>query len=470
MKRVLLFFTIFCLAVISLGAQTITWTGAGDGTNWSNLNNWDLLVSPTEEHDVIIPDGSSLTINNRAFIRSITVQGNSIITLNDGISFTEPSSFEDNVIVNWHFGSFFGGVLSNGSYNCIGTLTNRGTININLQAATFFPPELSCVTLNNEGIINIINGGLAIVGGGILNNEVTGLISFQADETTISPFIDGIGTINNYGNIRKITGSGVSYLNVITNNMGKIEVLSGVIEFYSYSSFRAKLNNTIEGVIKGTASIDIHEPTNFTNIGSFEPGASAGTLTFIGDFTSAASSKLVVELNGLNQDTEYDLLAIQGNAVFNGILHITMGFEGSINDEFVVAATTGTITECNLAPVATSEYKENVYEFTVACRNNNEVVLTIANITLGADSDEFTDKNIQFFPNPVSNSLTLRNNSNQDLKSAEIIDINGRVVAYLDLKGMQRDKIFLLQNYATGIYFIKVNSDNHSIIKKIVKL
>ena len=469
MKRFLLCITMLCLVAITLKAQTIIWTGAGDGTNWSDPNNWDLLVKPTTEHNVIIPDGSTVTIRNNDYVRikSIIVQGNTVLTINDWIGFEEPSLFEENVMVNWHFGSLFGGVLSNGSYNCIGTLTNKGIINIDRPVPSFNTPSIQCCTLYNEGIININSGALIITFGGLLVNESIGIIELN-EGYGIGAGIDGIGTFDNYGIIKKEISDNSSIIGVILNNMGTIEVLEGEINFWS--SYPLSLNNTVDGIISGTGVINLSELDNFTNTGSFEPGASPGTLSFIGDFTSTATSKLDIELNGTTQGIEYDLLAIEGNAIFNGVVNVTMGFEGSLNDEFIVATTTGTITECNLAPVATAEYNGNVYDFTVACRNNNEVVLTLVNVTLDNDSNELTYKNIQLFPNPVRNSFTLRNNSNLELKSATIIDLNGRIIKTINLKGIQKDKIISLQSFDTGIYLIKVNSDNNSLIKKIVKL
>ncbi len=385
MKRFLLF-TMLCASFLALEAQTITWTGAGDGTNWGDSNNWDLLHVPTDGNDVIIPDGSVVTIRDgdNVRIKSINVQGNTVLTINDWINFDEPSLFEENVIVNWHFGSLNGGVLSGGSYDCIGTLTNKGTIFIDLPTSTFFPPQLSCVTLNNEGIINQIEGGLAIVGGGVLNNEANGIINFQSENTAITPFIDGIGILNNYGIIRKEIEYGVSVLNVNLYNMGKIEVLTGELDFNSSSdSYSNDFFNTYEGTIGGTGAINLSQLDNFTNSGTFSPGASSGTLMFIGDFTSSDTSKLEVEIEGLNQGTDYDLLAIQGNAIFDGVVDVTMGFEGDINDEFIIATTTGAINWCNLATTATAVFNSKLYDFSVQCRNDNEVVLTITNITDG---------------------------------------------------------------------------------------
>ena len=193
MKRFLLCITMLSLSALALNAQTITWIGAGDGTNWSDINNWDLLVRPTTANDVIIPDGSTLTINNQAFVRSITVQGNSVITMNDGISFTQPSSFEDNVIVNWHFGAIANDYPSSGI-----TFTNKGTININRLTPSFNAPQFWWTTFNNEGVVNLIYGYL-IISGGVVNNQATGIIDIQSDESGIGGGIDGIGAINNYG-------------------------------------------------------------------------------------------------------------------------------------------------------------------------------------------------------------------------------------------------------------------------------
>ncbi len=209
---------------------------------------------------------------------------------------------------------------------------------------------------------------------------------------------------------------------------------------------------------------------SYSNSGTFEPGESPGTLTFIGDFTSSATSNIAIEINGLDQGTDYDLLAIQGNAIFDGVVDISIGFDGNMNDEFVIATTTGAITSCTLSPTTTAEFDGDIYDFTVACRNNNEVVLTIVNITLGIDSNEFSDSSILLFPNPIHNDFTLRNNSSQQLKSATIMDLNGRIVKEIELIGMEKDKIISLKSYSTGLYLIKINSEYNSVTKKILQL
>lgn len=460
MKRFLLF-TILCVSFITLEAQTITWTGAGDGTNWSDSNNWDLLQVPNTSNDVIVPGGSTITINTQAYSRSILVRGASTLTIEESLTFSSPSSFSENTIVNW----------SSGSLGGEGALTNYGTINIYETISPFNGPGLvgvlnqpSTIKLINEGIINLINGSFQFQFNAVLNNQASGIIDLGEVEFGLIKGITGSGIFNNYGIIRKTQGTGVTENSVEVNNYGVIEAMSGVIKFI------ANFNNTHDGIIKGTAAIDLSEISSYGNTGTFAPGASSGTLTLIGDFTSALGSNLKIELNGLTQGSEYDLLAIQGDAAFATYVDVTLGFKGEINDEFIIVTTTGTITHCSLTPETTAEFDKKQYHFNVGCRNNNEVVLTITDITLGIDSNELIEKNIILFPNPVSNDFTLRNNSRQNLQSVEILDLNGRVIEEISLGGLEKDKLISMQKYSAGLYLIKINSEDKRLVKKIVKI
>lgn len=226
--------------------------------------------------------------------------------------------------------------------------------------------------------------------------------------------------------------------------------MSGKLEFAGTLGFE----NTIDGVIKGTAILGLPTVSNYTNEGTFEPGASPGTLTVQGDFKSPPTSKLAVELNGLTQGNDYDLLLIQGNAIIDGIADVTMGFEGSINDEFIVATTTGTITQCTLAPTATSTFNGQQYEFDVACRNGNEIVLKIVDKALGIGINELADAHISLFPNPARENITLRNDSGFSLQSATITDLGGRIMETVNLNGMDRDGVISLTNYASAFILL----------------
>ena len=84
MKKLLFFLLICCITISGLQAQTITWTGAVD-ENYSNPNNWNLAPEPTAANDVIIPTGSTMTINVAASVKSIKLESFSTIIRNQDL-------------------------------------------------------------------------------------------------------------------------------------------------------------------------------------------------------------------------------------------------------------------------------------------------------------------------------------------------------------------------------------------------
>jgi hypothetical protein len=70
--------------VISSGApDTNTWTGAGDGVNWSDKANWSTGFVPLSCHNVIIPPGHNVVVPNGviALGRTLFVDMGSTVTL-----------------------------------------------------------------------------------------------------------------------------------------------------------------------------------------------------------------------------------------------------------------------------------------------------------------------------------------------------------------------------------------------------
>ncbi|MCB0456257.1 MAG: T9SS type A sorting domain-containing protein [Flavobacteriaceae bacterium] len=278
---------------------------------------------------------------------------------------TATFNFSGSTGVNWNSNNLDGG----------GTLINQSPLNLTSGATKSI---IGNTTLNNEGSMTIQSGGDLNINTGIVNNQSTGIIDIQADASNISYAGGTQHILNNAGLLTKTSGTGTAVIFVETTNTGIIDTASGEIEFNGVNS----LNNTTTGIIKGIATIDLPTPADFINNGTFSPGASPGTLTVIGDFESTSSSVLDIELNGYNAGTEYDVLAITGNAIMEGNVNITMGFEGFINDTFTVATTSGTITTCNLLPPNNPVHNGIEYEFSADCATApNQLVLTITQKT-----------------------------------------------------------------------------------------
>lgn len=355
--------------------------------------------------------------------------------------------------LNWMSWTLLGG----------GTLTNRSILNL---AGTSLKRIDQNTTLDNEGVIIILSTGDLDIFDGVLNNKASGIIDFQSDGANIGYLGGTVHMLNNFGTIKKTISNGVSQIYVETHNSGIIEILTGILEFYGTQPF---WNETL-GLVKGIGSIDLPIATLFTNDGTFAPGSSPGTLTVLGDFKSSDSSILEIELNGSGPGITYDVLNIQGNAIFKGGVQVTMGYEGVVNDEFIIATTTGTITECSLPPSVSSVFDGKTFNFDLKCRNNNEVVLTVKDIALGMNDEASVPVKINIFPNPTESYFTIRNEKNLRLKSVAISDIGGRILKRIALEKTDKEISISMDTFDYGCYFVTIELENENITGRIIKM
>lgn len=403
-----------------------------------------------------VSDGSNLNLTTTVDCSEI-LEGN----LNGPMSWTNDINVVANLPANFNFSGTTGINWTAGSLIGGGTLTNAGKLNM---TTTSTKNILGGSTLSNTGDLNILGNFTLYIYDGVLDNQTTGMIDIQS-LPNISPYSTGSKSIVNSGLIKKTGNTGVAQLNVPFTNSGTIDSQSGTLKINP-----SLFTNTIDGIITGTGTIDLPVVANYTNDGTFAPGGSPGILKVVGDYKSSASSVLDVELNGPTQGQEYDLLAITGkNVVFDGRVNVTLDFKPEVNDEFIVATASGTISTCTLATTTATEFDGMLYSFNVSCKNDKEVVLKLQSVVLGIDDYELADSSIKLYPNPVKNLLTIKNTNNLELESGQIIDLTGKVITTYDLKGMGITKEISLENYANGLYFLKIKSTDGAITKRIVK-
>ena len=83
--------------------------------------------------------------------------------------------------------------------------------------------------------------------------------------------------------------------------------------------------------------------------------------------------------------------------------------------------------------------------------------------------DNVFDQNISIFPNPSNGQITLVNNSNSEIKAATIIDVNGRTIQTLNVDDATTRTTFSIESLAAGMYFVKIEAENNSTVKRIIK-
>lgn len=85
--------------------------------------------------------------------------------------------------------------------------------------------------------------------------------------------------------------------------------------------------------------------------------------------------------------------------------------------------------------------------------------------TLGTDSFN-TNNSAVFYPNPFSNSLYVDLNKS-DKTELQVLDVNGKVVIAETLN--EESNELDTSNLSSGMYFIKVSSENGNTVKKVIK-
>lgn len=90
------------------------------------------------------------------------------------------------------------------------------------------------------------------------------------------------------------------------------------------------------------------------------------------------------------------------------------------------------------------------------------------NITTTLATTTFDSNSFTVSPNPCKDYLTISNSNNSELNSISITDLNGRTVKNISFNNVVEAQISVTE-LAQGIYMLKINSENGSVTKKIIK-
>jgi len=82
-------------------------------------------------------------------------------------------------------------------------------------------------------------------------------------------------------------------------------------------------------------------------------------------------------------------------------------------------------------------------------------------------SEYILDSSLKIYPNPGKNFIKISGNNN--LENIMLYDINGRLLQEVKILGNQIEKELSLEQLASGIYLIKVQSDKGVLLEKLVK-
>lgn len=220
--------------------------------------------------------------------------------------------------------------------NTLGSLDNRGTIDVNTSLAIYSDSKNASQYLRNSGIINIRGGGVLdstfvdLYNSGQINNDGLAQITGSAFQNT--------GELNNRRllyfsyNFQDFKNSGT-----VTNAAGAEIYIEGTYlqtdgVLRNDGQFHAVITDIQGGLVTGNGTYSTQNPFVLGANATLAPGNSIGKITI--DANLISSGNYLFEIGGVGAG-KYDLLSIHGSALFNGGLFgfsFVDGFRASAGD------------------------------------------------------------------------------------------------------------------------------------------
>ena len=285
-------------------ANTITWVG-GYPNGWNNPTNWTPQIVPSAGHSVAINTGD-VTVPPAAAYGVLNLTGATLY-----------GTFTNTGTINWTGGSIGSGAVL--------TVANNGVLNLSGSGA-----KTIWGVLSNAGTVLWSGTGNLQVYCGKIYNLAGGVFDVQNDQTLTSSCG---ATFFNDGLFRKSAGTGTTVINDTFNNAGTVEAQSGTV-WFAYAYIQAAGTNRLSGgalkfstpmylnggVLTGSGTI----VGTVVNAAEVSPGAAAGTITVIGNYTQTAAGTLKIEIGGSETGTQHDRLTVNGLATLNGALQVSL--------------------------------------------------------------------------------------------------------------------------------------------------
>ncbi|MGH7131654.1 MAG: beta strand repeat-containing protein [Phycisphaerales bacterium] len=329
--------------------------GVGTLTVNGSISYIDNTAAPGNAFPMTLGTAGSTILDLGGSVRAFNLSGqNNTVDLtiaaviqNGGVNFTgTPSSFNASTAamtlsaVNTYVGA---------------TTVNRGVLNAGVAGAL---PAATDVTMANavagqNATLNLATGAqtiasLATSGGAIGANN---LVTMNANNLTISGAANTTfnGIISGSAQLLR-SGAGSTNLTNANLYSGGTAISSGASLYVNNTTGSAvgtgNVTVAINSTLGGSGIINIG--TNLISVaagGNLSPGNSPGILTTTSNVTMAATSNLVIEINGTNVGTDYDQLVVNGAPntinITGANLSATLGWvPNGIIDYFIVSNNT----------------------------------------------------------------------------------------------------------------------------------
>lgn len=219
--------------------------------------------------------------------------------------------------------------LTNVAQHSGATLTG-GTWEVNNGASLNFSSGSNVTTNQGSVMLNGAGSSFNRLTDELNNNEGSFTLKNNRDLTTAGAYTNSGSTRVEDSTTTMTIGSGGSA--AYTQTIGETVLVGGAL-------IDASVFNLDGGELKGTGTVASSVITSGTQ--TIAPGLPSGVLTIDGDLTLSAGSTLAMDLGGLGQGMDYDLLDVNGTLTLAGLLNLSFldDFQNSLQtgDLFTIA-------------------------------------------------------------------------------------------------------------------------------------
>jgi len=291
--------------------------------------------------------------------------------------------------------------------------------------------------------------------------------SLPVGEMVVNSSVDyafkGTGSISGEGKLVK-TGSGTLTLSGSNEYTGGTSVDNGTLMITNISGTATgegvvNMNNGAVlsgiGVIGGL--VNINEGAMISTVDN-----ALGELTIDNDLTLMTGAHLDIDVN--SNDNKSDILSVAGHLHLDGTLHMTDIVGGPyLRYDYFKFLDAQNITGM-FSDIVPESPGENLKWDTTLIRSQGAI--RILSIT-GVDEPEI-EQFAHIYPNPADNHLTIYFSESPEKVLVELSDLSGRIISSSTVK-YPTNVEFDLSAVASGVYFIRIQTDSHTFIRKIIK-
>lgn len=341
----------------------------------------------------------------------------------------------------------------------------------------------------------LLIGNLSLLNAQCLPNGITFSSQSEIDDFAIDypDCIEILGDVEITGPITNLNGlaqivSVNGSLNIHETSLINLEglnnltTITGNLKIFNNSNIQNTNGvedlNLIQGELEISGNSSLSAITSFENITSLGDGIYPGNALTIWSNTMLLDIQSLSNIQTLNGNfeihgtalTNFDALANMESILgrieikFNGILTNIDGLQAVNPSEIKLLRITQnhSLSECSINNIC--EYL-NMPSRSVDIQQNANGCSSITqvedNCVLSIEDNPFSQ--LKLFPNPTYNTFEI---SGLNEGNVEIIDSPGRTVKQMNIG----EKEYSISDLSTGVYFIKITSENSSVTKRLVKL